>query len=174
MSSVRGKMPLLALLLTGGWIGSLLGQNSELPPPPNHHVADVAGLLDAATVSILDSELVKFEDVTSNQVLVAIYPDLPGGVDLHRYTTDTFNAWGVGQKEKNNGVVLFVFVHEHQMFITTGRGLETALPNATCQAIITQIMVPLFRQGRFAEGVQAGVNAILKTTKDAYKGTGVE
>ena len=81
-------------------------------------------------------------------------------------------SWQVGQKAKNNGVVLFVFVQDHKLFIQVGYGLEGALPDALCKRIIDEQITPHFKAGDFDGGLTAGVQAILAATKGEYKGTG--
>jgi len=75
----------------------------------------------------------------------------------------------VGQKHKDNGVVLFVFSQDRKMFIATGRGLEGALPDATCKTIITQEIVPRFKQGDFSGGIDAGVTALMAAAQGSTK-----
>ena len=81
-------------------------------------------------------------------------------------------SWQVGQKNKNNGAVLFVFVQEHKMFLQVGYGLEGVLPDALCKRIIDEQISPRFKAGDFDGGLTAGVQAILAATKGEYKGTG--
>src|SRR5208283_5079213 len=89
-----------------------------------------------------------------------------------QYATDTYNAWAIGQKGKDNGALLMIFVNDHKMFICTGRGLEGALPDAICKNIVTQVIAPQFKQNNYAGGIQAGVNAMIAATKGEYRGTG--
>ena len=166
------QVPLAALLLLLGFAGNLLAQAQNLPPKPDRYVTDQAGVLDAATVSTINSQLEQFEKETSNQIVVAIYPSLPPDAEIAQYATLTYNAWGVGQKGKDNGAILFIFVNDRKMFIVTGRGLEGALPDAICKEIITQVITPAFHQNDYSGGIQAGVNAMLAATKGEYKGTG--
>ena len=167
-------LPALAvtLVLLLGLGGSLFAQAQNLPPKPDRYVTDQAGVLDAATVSTLNAQLEQVEKETSNQIVVAIYPTLPPDAEIAQYATDTYNAWKIGQKGKDNGALLMVFVNDHKMFICTGRGLEGALPDAICKNIITQVIAPQFKQGNYSGGVQAGVNAMIAATKGEYKGTG--
>jgi len=165
--------PLTALiLLLGLTAGNLFAQTQNLPPKPDRYITDQAGVLDAGTLSTINAQLEQFEKETSNQIVVAIYPSLPPDAEIAQYATDTYNAWGVGQKGKDNGALLMIFVNDHKMFICTGRGLEGALPDAICKNIITQVIAPQFKQGNYAAGVQAGVNAMFSATKGEYKGTG--
>ena len=145
-------------------------QAQNLPPKPDRYVTDQAGVLDASTLSAINAQLEQVEKETSNQIVVAIYPSLPPDVEIAQYATDTYNAWGVGQKGKDNGALLMVFFKDHKMFIATGRGLEGALPDAICKNIITQVIAPQFKQGNYSGGIQAGVNAMIAATGD--KGNG--
>jgi uncharacterized protein len=166
------RRPFTTLLLLLGLAGILLAQSGNIPPKPDRYVTDQAGVLDASTVATINDQLEQLEKQTSNQILVAIYPSLPADAEIAQYATAAYNAWGVGQKGKDNGAILFVFVNDHKMFIVTGRGLEGALPDAICKNIITQVIVPPFKQGDYAGGIQAGVNAMIAATKGEYKGTG--
>jgi uncharacterized protein len=78
----------------------------------------------------------------------------------------------VGQKDRNNGAVLFVFVQDHTLFIEVGYGLEGVLPDALCKRIIDEQITPRFKAGDFDGGLTAGVQSILAATKGEYKGTG--
>jgi uncharacterized protein len=152
--------------------GSLVAQTGNLAPKPDRYITDQAGVLDASTLSAINDQLEQFEKETSNQIVVAIYPSLPPDAELAQYSIDTYNAWGVGQKGKDNGAILFIFVNDHKMFICTGRGLEGALPDAICKNIITEVIAPQFKQGNYAGGIQAGVSAMIAATKGEYTGTG--
>jgi uncharacterized protein len=151
---------------------SLLAQTENLPPKPDRYVTDQAGVLDESSISNLNNELDAFERQTSNQIVVAIYQTLPPDAEIAQYATMTYNAWGIGQKNKDNGALLMVFIEDRKMFIATGRGLEGALPDAICKNIITQVIRPQFKAGNYAGGIQAGVDAMISASKGEYKGTG--
>jgi uncharacterized protein len=169
-----GPSRLVAVLffIGTGLAASLFAQSANLPPKPDRYITDQAGILDSATVEEINRQLDQFERDTSNQIVVAIYPSLPPDAEIAQYATDTYHAWGVGQKEKDNGAILFVFVNDRKLFIATGRGLEGALPDATCKNIITQVITPAFRQGNYAAGIRNGVQAMLAATRGEYQGTG--
>jgi uncharacterized protein len=84
----------------------------------------------------------------------------------------TFEAWQVGQKGKDNGAVLFVFVQDRRLRMEVGYGLEGALPDALAKRIIDEEISPHFKRRDFDAGLAAGVNAILQATRGEYKGTG--
>jgi uncharacterized protein len=91
---------------------------------------------------------------------------------IEDYTVRVARSWQVGQKNKNNGAVLFVFVQEHKMFLQVGYGLEGVLPDALCKRIIDEQITPRFKAGDFDGGLTAGVQAVIAATKGEYKGTG--
>jgi uncharacterized protein len=167
-------LPVLAFAtaLLPGLGGSLFAQSQKLPPKPDRYVTDQAHVLNASTLGAINDQLEQFEKDTSNQIVVAIYPSLPDDASIDQYTIDTYNAWGIGQKGKDNGALLLIAVNNHKMFICTGRGLEGALPDAICKNIITQVIAPRLKQGDYSGGIQAGVSAIIAATRGEYKGTG--
>jgi uncharacterized protein len=144
----------------------------DIPPRPAQYFTDEAHVVDAATAAAFNTQLAGFERQTSNQILVAVYPSLQSDDALDDYCYRVAQAWGVGQKSLNNGAVLFVFVQDHKMRIETGYGLEGALPDITCVRILDDEMAPYFKQGDYATGLQAGINAIIAAAKGEYKGTG--
>jgi uncharacterized protein len=88
------------------------------------------------------------------------------------YTVRVAQAWKVGQKGKDNGAALFVFIQDRKMFLQVGYGLEGALPDAVAKQIIENEIKPRFKNGDYDGGLSAGVAAILAATKGEYKGTG--
>jgi uncharacterized protein len=143
-----------------------------IPPPPAAYFNDYAHVVSTGTASQLNQTLENFERQTSEQIVVAIFPKLQSDSDMADYAVRVFRAWGVGQKEKNNGAVLFVFVQDHKLFLQTGYGLESVLPDALCKRIIDEQITPRFKTGDFDGGLTAGVQSILAATKGEYKGTG--
>jgi uncharacterized protein len=153
-------------------LGCRLFAAEVIPPAPAAYFNDYAHVVSAGTASQLNQTLETFERQTSEQIVVAIFPKLQSDSDVADYTVRVFRAWGVGQKEKNNGAVLFVFVQDHKLFLQTGYGLEGVLPDALCKRIIDEQITPRFKAGDFDGGLTAGVQSILAATKGEYKGTG--
>jgi uncharacterized protein len=80
---------------------------------------------------------------------------------MEEFTLATANAWGVGRKGKDNGVVLFVFVENRLLRLEVGRGLEQTLSNALAKRILDEAITPHFRAGDMAGGLEAGVEAVI-------------
>ena len=144
----------------------------KMPSKPDRYFNDYAGVVDQQTALQLNEQLAQFERETSTQILVAIYRTMESDSSVADYTQRIAQTWGVGQKGRNNGAVLFVFVENHQMFIQTGYGLEGALPDAICFDITHNVIAPHFKQGDYAGGLQAGVTAMMQAVRGEYKGTG--
>jgi uncharacterized protein len=143
-----------------------------MPPAPAQYFNDYAGAVSAATAAQLNQRLEQFERDASSQIVVAVYPKMQSDSSIEDYTVRVAQSWHVGQKDKNNGAVLFVFTQDHKMFLQVGYGLEGAIPDAICKRIIEDEIKPQFKAGNFDAGLTAGVNAILAAAKGEYKGTG--
>ncbi|HWP82468.1 MAG TPA: TPM domain-containing protein [Bacteroidota bacterium] len=130
-------------------------------------VNDYAGILSQQTVRELEAQLEAHERATSNQVAVLIIPSLQGEV-LEEYSMRVVETWKLGQKEKDNGVLLLIARDDRQLRIEVGDGLEGDLTDAVCSQIIRNEIVPHFKDGDYDAGVRAGVNAILGTIEGSY------
>jgi uncharacterized protein len=146
---------------------------TALPPKPTRYVTDNAGILGAARASALNEKLAQFERDTSNQVLVYTDRDLPPDTTADGMGAEAIRTWGVGQKGKDNGAILFIFTKPKIMRIEVGYGLEPTLTDAKSKRITSTVIKPLFKQGDLAGGVEAGVDAMLSTIRGAeFTGTG--
>jgi uncharacterized protein len=143
-----------------------------MPPAPAKYFNDYANVVSSSVADQLNQKLAQFERDTSNQILVVIYPTMQSNSSIEDYTVRVAQHWGVGQKAKSNGAILFVFANDHKLYIEVGYGLEGALPDALAKRIIDNEIVPHFKQGDYNGGLTAGVNAIIAATKGEYKGTG--
>lgn len=143
-----------------------------IPPPPAHYFNDYANVVSPATVSRLNSLLEEHERQSSDQIVVAVFPKMQSAAPIKDYTRRIANAWGVGQKGKDNGVSLFLFVQDCKMYVNVGTGLEKVLPDATCQKILDTKIIPCLKRGDYDGGLTAGVTAFIEATKGAYQGSG--
>ena len=152
--------------------GFRLFADEVIPPPPAAYFNDYANVVSAGTAAQLNQTLENFERQSSEQIVVAVFPKMQSDSSIEDYTVRVARSWQVGQKDKNNGAVLFVFVQDHKMFLQVGYGLESVLPDALCKRIIDEQITPRFKAGDFDGGLTAGVQSILAATKGEYKGTG--
>jgi uncharacterized protein len=124
-------------------------------------VVDEAGLLSAAARQRIDGELGALERETGDQVAVLIVQSL-GGEPLEDYSVKVAQTWKLGQKGKDNGILLLISRDDRKLRIEVGYGLEGALTDLRSNEIIDQVIRPRFRQGDFDGGVEQGVDAIVK------------
>jgi len=143
-----------------------------IPPKPDRYFNDYAGVVSKSAALRFNEELAQFERETSDQVVVAIFQKMQSDSDIADYTQRVAQAWGVGQKERRNGVVLFVFVQDRKMFIQVGYGLEGALPDITAFDITEYRIKPHFRNGDYQGGIATGIDSIFKAIRGEYKGSG--
>ncbi len=143
-----------------------------IPPKPDRYFNDYAGVVSKSAAQRFNEELAQFERETSDQVVVAIFPKMQSESDVADYTQRVAQSWGVGQKERRNGVVLFVFVQDRKMFIQVGYGLEGVLPDITAFDITEYKIKPQFRNGDYEGGIAAGIDSIFKAIRGEYKGSG--
>jgi uncharacterized protein len=162
----------LGSLLLCLWCFGLSAQEA-LPPKPVKYFNDYANVVPPDSARQLNERLASFERESSSQLLVAVFSKLPSASSLEDFTVRTANFWKVGQKEKNNGAVLFVFIQDRKLRIEVGYGLEGVLPDAICKRIIAETITPHFRKGNHAEGLAAGVEAMIAAAKGEYKGSGI-
>ena len=143
-----------------------------MPPAPTEYVTDYAHVISPAVVANLNQQLDAFERQTSNQVVVAVFPKMESDSSLEDYTHRMLESWKVGQKDKNNGVGLFVFIADHRARIEVNYGLEGALPDALAKRILDDEITPHFRNNDYDGGLTAGVTAIEQAIQGEYKGNG--
>jgi uncharacterized protein len=125
---------------------------------------DRTGLLAPDSRRSLEQSLEAFETKTGHQIVVHITPSLEG-LAIEEYSLRVAEAWKIGQKGLDNGVILTVAPNEREVRIEVGYGLEGVLPDAICARIIREQITPEFRAGRMAAGVVAGVRAIEAVTE---------
>jgi len=129
-------------------------------PALTGRVVDAAGMLAPDTEADLTRMLEAHERGTGVQIVVATIADL-GGEDIETFGYQLARHWGIGQKGKNNGVLLWVAPSERAVRIEVGYGLEGDLTDAQSSVIIQQRILPAFRSGDFDGGVRAGVAGII-------------
>lgn len=129
-------------------------------PALTGRVVDEAQVLDATARGELDALLAAHEQATGNQVVVVTLKSLEG-VPVEDYGYQLGRHWALGQKGKNNGVLLVVAPNEREVRIEVGYGLEGTLTDALSHNIIVSVIVPAFKSGDLAGGVVAGARAIV-------------
>jgi uncharacterized protein len=130
-------------------------------PPLSGRVVDQAQLLTPAQMQDLTSNSADLEAQTGDQLVIATVKSLDGR-PVEDYGYRLGRAWGIGQKGKDNGVILLVAPNEHKVRIEVGYGLTPVLTDAMTGLIIREDITPRFKQGDFGGGIEAGTDAIIK------------
>ncbi len=148
-----------------------LGAAAAAPafPRPTGYVSDFAHLLDPAARSSLDERLAQFDRTTGNQIAIVIFPSL-GGVPINEFAAQLEEAWKVGRKGRDNGVLLLVALREREVRIEVGYGLESKITDGDAGTIIRQVIAPAFRQGRYADGLAGAADALIGLIGQAVPG----
>jgi len=168
--------PVIKTFLISATLIALVSLSSRaaeiIPPKPSGYFNDYAGVVSKEAALRFNEQLAQFERETSNQVVVAVFPKMQSDSSVDDYTQRVAQSWGVGQKDKRNGAVLFVFVEDRKMFIQVGYGLEGALPDITAFDITEYHIKPHFRNGDYEGGLATGIDLICKAIRGEYKGSG--
>lgn len=129
-------------------------------PKLTGRVVDEAHLLSPADVQELDSKLAALEQRSSRQLVVATVPSLQG-YEIEDYGYRLGRAWGIGQKEADNGAILLVAPSERKVRVEVGYGLEPILTDAFANRVIDDVIVPRFKAGDMPGGIKAGTDALI-------------
>ena len=156
------KNLILIILLSIATISVIAQDIPERPNPPRL-VNDLANVLSDQEKQQLESELVQFNDQTSTQICIVTLPSL-NGMEISDLSFKIGEKWGVGQKGKNNGIMI-VFKpksgsEKGAVFIAPGYGLEAVIPDAIANRIVSQEMIPHFRDGDIYGGFLAAATVL--------------
>jgi uncharacterized protein len=152
MRAAAGPAALLALLLAA--------PASALEVPAlRGRVNDLAGLLPAARREALEQKLAAFEAETSHQIVVLTVPSLEGE-PIEEFALRVAEAWAPGHRGLDNGILLVVAPRDRAVRVEVGYGLEGVVPDAVAARIVRDHLIPEFRAGRMAEGIEAGVASL--------------
>jgi uncharacterized protein len=129
------------------------------PKPNGTRVVDTANILQPAQRTALDAKLAAIETQSGHQFVVATVPDLQG-YDIADYGYRLGRAWGIGQKQEKDGLILLVAPKERRVRIEVGYGLEPIVTDALSSVIINTRILPAFKAKDMPAGINAGVDAL--------------
>ncbi len=133
-------------------------------------VTDQANVLSTEQKQSLETKLEQFEATSTNQIAIAIIPSLKGDY-IENFAVQLFKEWGIGQKGKDNGVLILVATDDHQMRIEVGYGLEGALTDAQSSWIINNTLKPAFKANDYYGGLDKATDQIISATKGEFSTT---
>ena len=129
-------------------------------PALTGRVVDQANVIPAQTRSALETKLADLEEKSGIQLVVATVSSLEGQ-EIEPYANELFRNWKLGERTKNNGVLVLVAPNEHRVRIEVGYGLEGTLTDALSKVIIVNAITPRFKAGDFAGGITRGIDDII-------------
>ncbi len=142
-----------------------------LNPPRLFNNVSKIKLLSSVQERELEEQLVRFEQETSNEICVIVIDDLLGN-DPANYAFRIGEAWGVGKKKEDNGVVILVKPNKEnggrQVFIAVGRGLEGVIPDLMTNEIVNKELLPNFKQDKYFEGLSKAVDILTSLAKQEF------
>lgn len=151
----------VSTLLFSGLVWAL-----EIPDRPVSRVSDYAGMFSSQTVLDLSQFLSTVEtDTGGTQIVVATFPSLEGET-LEDFSIRLAEKWKVGQKGKDNGVIIVIIKNDRKIRIEVGYGLEALLTDALCSQIVNQSIIPHFKKGEYDAGLKEAISAIVSTISE--------
>ncbi|QJQ32724.1 methanol dehydrogenase [Sphingomonas lacunae] len=159
MSHARQLASMLILLLSLLLAGA--PAYAQQFPELTGRVVDAANILSPETEAALTTKLANLETQSQRQFVIATVPDLQG-YEIADFGYQLGRHWGIGDKERNDGVVLLIAPNERKMNISVGYGVEPVLTDALSGTIIRNEITPRFKEGDFDGGVTAGADAVIR------------
>ena len=145
----------------------------DFPPPmqPRRMVNDFSGMFNSRQQAALEQKLRNFNDTTSTQIAVVTVPSLQG-YDPNDYAQQLAEKWGIGQKGKDNGILVLIKPKTQresgQVAIAVGYGLEGVVPDAIASRIIRNEIIPLFQRGNYYAGIDKATEVLMQLTAGEY------
>ncbi|MBY0426762.1 MAG: TPM domain-containing protein [Cytophagales bacterium] len=148
----------------------VISVQADIPEKPSNPqlVNDFAHIFSTDEAQALEYKLRKYNDTTSTQIAVVTVESLDG-YDIAQYGQELGDKWGIGQKSKNNGVLILISKTDRNVNISTGYGMEGVLPDVICKRIIDRIIVPAFKQGNYYGGIDEATSVIIGLASGTYK-----
>jgi len=168
----RFKRFLIAVVLLAAASASVVSASTPQPPDvPRDYVVDLAGVIRDDVNSELNTYLQTLEQKTTAQVLVLTVRSLDNQA-IEEFAFNTKEKWKLGQKGKDNGVLIVVAMNDRKYRIEVGYGLESVLPDSMVGSIGREYFVPYFRAGDYSTGIYAGTIAVIRTIA-AHEGVSI-
>lgn len=169
VSSLKSNLYLSSLLVICFCCSFSFAQyNIPEKPKVQTSVYDAVNLLSASQKQSLEQKLIRYADTTSTQIVVAII-DSTNGENINYLGAQWGHKWGIGQAKEDNGILILLAKNDRKIAISTGYGIEHLLTDALSKRIITNNIVPYFKQNNYYGGLNSGVNAIFKVMNGEYK-----
>ncbi|AOW20793.1 hypothetical protein LPB138_08940 [Urechidicola croceus] len=127
------------------------------------YVNDFTYLFSENETTLLTKRIDSFKLVSSNEIAIVTLDSVP--YNINQFTDDLGNYWGVGKKDKNNGLIILVSKMNRKVRISTGLGTRKILTDSICNEIIQNQMIPMFKEDNFYQGVDDALDLVFQTWK---------
>lgn len=159
------------LWLAGGWLGVAVctfAQDGRIESDrfreglqPHGHVSDWAGVFTPEQKTSLEQRLTGMKQTNGAELAVVVLASLQGG-EINDFAQKLYQQWGIGEKGKDNGILLLAAIEDRKVRIEPGYGFEGVLTDARCGRILDEHILPHFKGGDYAAGLTAGAEALLQ------------
>lgn len=149
---------------------SVLGQRFPKRPNPPKLVNDIANVLQPQEENQLERKLVAYNDSTSTQIAIITLENI-GGDEINLYAAELAEEWEIGQKGKDNGLLILLSMEDRKVAIQVGYGLEPIVTDALSKNIIENYIIPEFKKGDFYGGLDAGTDQVIKVLSGEFRGS---
>jgi uncharacterized protein len=170
---IKKSLYLITLIVLFCTIAAERAMSQNIPdrPVPPRLVNDFAGMLNAGEINSLEQKLVTFNDSTSTQIAIVIVSTL-GGYDPADFAQQLGEKWGIGQKGRNNGVLILVKPKTSdsrgEVQISTGYGVEGVIPDILSAEIIDQEILPSFRNDDYYQGLDKATSTMMSLARKEF------
>lgn len=162
------KKWLVGVVVWGVWTVCSFGQDAQTDTDvyreslkPQGYVSDWAGVFTPEQKAELDQRIAAVKQARGAELAVVVIPSLKGG-QIDDFTSKLFAQWGLGEKGKDNGVLLLAAIEDRKLRIEVGYGFEGVLTDAGTGRIQDEYIVPRFKEGNYAQGLSDGADVLLK------------
>jgi uncharacterized protein len=158
MTPVRSLSALLLVILLV--VPGLASAQRPALPSLIGPVNDFANVIDAVSASAIESRSRALQSASGDAIVVVTVPDIEGFAGIEEYAVRLFEQAGIGERARDNGLLIVLALQERQVRIEVGYGLEDIITDGYAGEVIRTYMAPAFREGRYGEGLLAAVTAI--------------
>lgn len=156
---------LLFFLSSAAWLSA---QNIPAKPEPARYMVDNAFMLGSQDAAIIEDKLYAYFLAEGTQIVVVTVESL-GGATVEEYAEKLFKTWGIGDKDRNDGILLLISKSDRKMRIEVGYGLESRVTDAIAANIINGSLAPNFKNQAFYEGIAEATNQLIAYSSPDYK-----
>jgi uncharacterized protein len=141
----------------------------QLPDKPTAWVTDYADVLTPVEIAELNEMLAGLEQRSSNQIFVALFDRMPEGYYLEDYAVRLYEKWRPGLPDKDNGILILIFVQDRKIRLEVGYGLEDVVTDAQAGKLISDYMAPEFKQGNYYTGLRSVLDVLIPAVEGKYQ-----